>query len=227
MRLPPVIVELELLPIPPQMTTGNMNMSPADRQLQPGPKAVDAVNVAAPDNIDAAFQHLEHHCFAFGAASRLTKTLAANIGFIGFNIPVKWPFVVHVGHELSNLVRHAPCALVGYAELPLQLFGRDAVTGRREQEHGVKPLVNRGAGALHRRTDTGVNVVFAMLAEIRPIPLKAVEFAMLTATGAINLRTAIANIHDMKKASFIVRELLFELVKCGHFKLLGSLSNEV
>ena len=258
-------------------------MSPANRQLQPGPEALDAVDmVVEPDvfsaavvdplmpvadfcqavvgfklirvdgraflhvlmdvlqqrllpdirhnfrhDLAAAFQHPEYNGFPCCAAPGLAGPFTADVGFVGLNVPVQRPFVVHLGHKLANLMRHAPRALVRNSELALQFLCRYAMPGGGEQEHGIEPLVNRGSGALHRCAYARVNVVFAMLAEIRSVTFQAVKFAMLSATGAVNFCAAVSHIHDMKKASFIIGELLFKLVKCCHFKLPWLLSDEV
>ena len=124
-------------------------------------------------------------------------------------------------------MRHAPCAFVGNTELALQFLCRYAMPGRGKQEHGVEPLVDRSPGALHRRSHARIDVVLAMLAKKRPVAFQAIKPGMFATVGAVNISAAVADIHDMNKAGFIIGELFFKLVKCCHFNVLTNCYDQV
>jgi len=202
---------------------GNVDMSPADRQFQPRPKAFHAVDVGVAFNelfravIDrlvvkadfvqslvgaqfvsvygcalldilrndrlqgtlfdigddlrhdftAAFQHPENDRLVRGTATTFaTAPATADIGLIRFYMAVKDVFTIHVSHVLPDFMRHAPCTLVRYAKLTLQLFSRYAMPGSRKQVNGKEPLVQRGTATLHWSPYAGADLITAPLAVV-------------------------------------------------------------
>ena len=128
-----------------------------------------------------ALHHAEHGRLAFRADATLTaRVLAADVGLVGLKHPAQ-DFAV-IGHEQTDLTGHAPRALVGHADLPLNLLGRDSVLRRGEQEDGVEPGQERRRAlvedGVHRRADlmaaprTGVSL--AARARVEALRLAAI-----------------------------------------------------
>ena len=65
------------------------------------------------------------------------------VGLVYFGHPAKHSVTVHQRHLLTELLLHAPRALVGHSQLALRLLRGDAVWRRREQEDRAEPQLQR------------------------------------------------------------------------------------
>ena len=82
---------------------------------------------------------------------------------------------------------------------------------RGEQIHGIKPFLERCAGALKRRALHRVNVMATPLAAVGRLFAKAIELAVASALRAIESFT-VANAHDMRQASVVVGKSFHKFV---------------
>ena len=116
---------------------------------------------------------------------------------------------------------HAPSRGIGHVKLALQFLRGDAVARCGEQEYGVEPLVKRQMRAVHECACARINVVFAVLAEIRAITCQAVELPMRPALRAVNLGAAVTLHHYVVKARLVIGKLLLKIVESRHYFLLS------
>ena len=117
-------------------------------------------------------------------------------------------------HQFANLSEHAPRALVGDSGLALNLFGRNAATGRTHQVHGVKPDSQFGARLLKDRPGQRVDVVPAGLTSVGRPAMHAVVFSrFVLALAAVGHSAGKTLLFDLLKAGVIVREIFVELLE--------------
>jgi len=186
-------------------TLGNLTGDFGNEGLARGVGNDLGVNLAA-----VALKDTEYNRLARSAAPALTLPLAADIGFIGFNMARQRRLAVNLAHVFADQVRHAEGGRIGHAQLALQFLGRNAVARSGEQVHRIEPLLQRNAGPLEHRSDHRMNVVAAPLAGIGRHLLKAGPAAFLAALLALK-RFAVTQLHKVVKASVVVRELLKEI----------------
>ena len=105
---------------------------------------------------------------------------------------------------------HAPRHFVGHSQLPLTLFGRDAVARRGKQVHGIEPLAKWGMRALHQCCHAGVNMMSAALADIVALGFHAMALRAFKACAAI------AHHHNPMQAGRIIGKLSLKLIEGGH-----------
>lgn len=92
---------------------------------------------------------------------------------------------VYIGHVLSDLVPHAPGALVGHAKLSLEFLSRNAMPGRGEQVHRVEPLLEWSLGLFKRGARHWMKVMTAPLADVGRHLGQPVELGTLLTLRAI------------------------------------------
>lgn len=138
--------------------------------------------------------------------------LAADERLVGFHDAkaAEWAVAIYLAHILADFVAHAPSALVGHTQLPLQFLGGHAVTRSAEQVHGEQPELERRPGVLKGRVHAGVNVVAAVLTGVRLARLEPVEMRVLS-TLSTGMTLPIAGSHYVLQAGFFVRVELEEL----------------
>ena len=123
------------------------------------------------DQLAAAFQHPENdRLVAHAAAARAADRPPMSVSSISTVSPTP-----PIGSSLSSaamyfadLVAHAPCGLVGDANLALDFLGGNAVPRRREQEHDVEPIAQGCARAIERRAGGRIKLIGAPLALVGP-----------------------------------------------------------
>ena len=108
---------------------------------------------------------------------------------------------------------HAPCALIGDAQLPLDFLSRNAVARAGHQVHGKEPLGQIGARLVEDRPSGRINVVAACLTGIGPAFAHGMELGALLAAGARDFGTAVVYFHQFGEAGSIVRIFLLELLE--------------
>lgn len=86
----------------------------------------------------------------------------------------------------ANLLKHAPCGLVGNACLTLNLLSTDSAASRGHQIDGIKPRCQWSARLVKDRISSRVNVVATVIARIRRATLDAVMLRHLFAVLAID-----------------------------------------
>src|SRR5437773_5854870 len=67
--------------------------------------------------------------------------LPSDVGFIDFDSPAKWGDIL--GEQGANTIEHTPCRLIGNAQFPLHLLGRDSATSARHKVDRVEPQAKR------------------------------------------------------------------------------------
>ena len=137
--------------------------------------------------------------------------LAADIGFIDFNVIGKRRIAVNRAHVFADQMGHTERRGVGNAQLALQFLGRDAMPRRGEQIHGVKPLLKGRMGLVKRRSNHRVNVMAAPRAGISLLLPDPGKFAVLGTLRAIN-GFAVAKLHQVIKAGVVIGELLEKIL---------------
>ena len=170
----------------------------------------------AGDDIATTFHHAEHDDLAKRRPAPLAGALAADHDLVNLDVATDRRVAVNEGEVLADFMTHAPSRLVVHRKLALQFLGRNPVTGRGEQIHGVKPLLQRGVGLVKRGADHGVNMVPARasigghLGESFP----KISFAAFWALVVL----AVAGLEKMFQAGVIIRK---ELHKFGNRHGLG------
>lgn len=125
-------------------------------------RAAGNVRHDAGDDVAVASDHAEHDRFVSRlTAFAATAVLAADQGFIDFDVTANGRIAVNPREVLADFVAHAPSGLVVHRQLPLQFFRRNAVARRREQVHGIEPLLQRRVRLVERRSDHRVEVLAA------------------------------------------------------------------
>lgn len=117
---------------------------------------------------------------------------------------------IGLGHQLADLLAHAPRGFVGHAQRPLQLLAAHAVAGRDEQVDGVEPALQRRAAVLKDRAGARVDVVAASGARVGRARGEAMEGRVLAALLA-DVTQAVSDIHDVSQAGIVIRELAEEV----------------
>ena len=95
--------------------------------------------------------------------------------------------------------------------MALNFLSRDAVTGNAKKIHHIVPAMQWNVAAMERRADARVNVMTAPLAAKSALAADAVKLTVLFALRALKLG-AETGLHQMRKASVIIRKPLHELL---------------
>lgn len=110
----------------------------------------------------------------------------------------------------TNLLKHAPCCLVRYARLALNLLCGDSATGLRHEVDRMEPSGQRSRGLVKDRVSCRVNVMAAMIAGIR----RAAHYAVMLcdrvarfAKDAVRVQVVL----EPFKTGGVVWELLLEV----------------
>jgi len=116
------------------------------------------------------------------------SALSPDVSFVDFYrlaaLTAQRVFVV-VQHR-ANLLKHAPCGLVRYACLALDLLCGDSATSRSHQIYRIEPSRQRSRRLVKDRVGGWVNVVAAVVTRIRRAALYAVMLRDLFAVLAVD-----------------------------------------
>ena len=172
-----------------------------------GKKVVHRLGVGLADHkgghAAVALHRTNHDGLACRATAPLALPLAANIGFIKFNGASEWG--EFLGHQLTNLVHHAPRGLVRHSDLPLQLKGRHAVLAGGHQVDGMEPRLEAGGALVEHRTGGGVDLEGAH-ASVGPATGNGMETVVLAALGAGQAAVE-AGRKDVRQAGGVIGKL--------------------
>ena len=138
---------------------------------------------------------------------------AANESFVDLHSaakPADGLVAVNVCHMLANERSHAPCRLVGDAELALQFLAADTVSRGGEQMDCIKPQLQRRPGLRERGANSRVQMVTAPLARIGALGLDPIPLGRALARRAGKALPK-ADVEQVRKAGFVVRELAKKL----------------
>lgn len=175
----------------------------------------DVIDVAG-DDFAITLDHAEDNgLVGVSAAFGLLRPLAADVGLVDFDMPTEPAIPVNLTHVLADFVTDAPRGFVGDAKLALQFLGGDAMTGSREQVHGIEPLLQRRMRALERGALHGVQVM-AAVAGPRGELGEPVEAANDTAFRANRVR-AEPDGEQMLQTGIVGREPLEKVFYCEGF----------
>ena len=122
-------------------------------------------------NSAATLDHPEDgRLIAGGGSASPAASLAADVHFVGFYGASQRSALVVVKHEhVSDAMEHAPCGLVGDADLTFQFFGGDSASCAGHEEDGVEPELERCAALVENRVGGRVDMPSAGVAgERRP-----------------------------------------------------------
>jgi len=138
--------------------------------------------------------------------------LAAHVGFIHLHTLAAsaepWGFLI-VQHG-ANLLKHAPCGLVRYACLSLNLFSGDATTSGGHEVDGIEPSRKRSGRLVEDRSGSRVNVMAATVARVGRATSNAMVLGGRFALDAIDTFRVQA-IAKPFKAGRIIWELFLEV----------------
>ena len=153
--------------------------------------------------------------------------LPANVRLIDFNSAAQRAITIFDHEFVADLRKHPPGRLIRNAQLPFELLGRDAHSGRSHQEDGVEPQVQGRRGLVHDRVGGRVNVVAARVARVGRATRHAVELADLFAFRALSVLTIghlVVAAPQVVEARGVVGELTHEVHDCvGRIADLGLL----
>lgn len=112
----------------------------------------------------------------------ILRSFSGEEALVHFHIPMKGVKAVAPAHHVTQLMHHFPYGLVTLAaELALYFLCRYGTLGRRQQEHGRKPITHRQMAALHDRARTELHLMFAIHASpglVARIPAQAQTAAL-------------------------------------------------
>jgi hypothetical protein len=121
--------------------------------------------------------------------------------------------VIGRGHKLAQLMAHAPSALVGHAQLALDLFGGHAMPSARHQVHGEEPLSEARPRLVKDGPSARIDMMTACLAGVGPPLVHGVKLPTFLANRAIGSRAPILDFHELGQASGIVRVFGLKLLE--------------
>lgn len=136
------------------------------------------------DGFPLPFYHTSNDGFTSSPTTPFARALPSNICFIGFNFPKERDFFT--GHQLADLGEHPPSRLVGNAQLPLQLLGRNASAGLRHEEDGIEPRAHRSRRMVQNSTRCWREIVVTGATLIDLAARDTIKLAGLFASRAIN-----------------------------------------
>lgn len=158
----------------------------------------------------AALDNADHGSLASGSTAPLAGTLPADVGFIRLKNAHQLTGLV-VGHQLANLVRHAPRRLVGHTKLALQFLCGHTVAGSGHEEHGKEPRAQRRAGLVEDRSRRGIKLMAAPSAGIGAPFFDWIKTVFLPAIGTSRPRFP-AGFEDKIQARPVIGELCGEVL---------------
>ena len=144
-----------------------------------------------------AFRHDKDRGLALASPSALQRAIflffrrfRGKEALVNLHVPMEGVTSVALTHHVAQLMHHLPYGLVTLAaNLTLYLLGGYGTLGRRQKEHGSKPVTDRQMAALHHRTGTKLHLMFAIHARpglVARIPAQA-QTAALTTEQAVML----------------------------------------
>ena len=74
--------------------------------------------------------------------------LAADEGFINFNLTAQFASEGFILHSQTNAVQHKPCGFLGDIKIAGEFAATDAILAIREQPQGGEPLIKADSGIL-------------------------------------------------------------------------------
>jgi len=151
-----------------------------------------------------------HGSLALQAPATLSALFATKVGLVNLNAAKHR--LLALTHDTPDLLEHAPSCLVGHSDLSLQLLGRDAATGRSDQEEGMEPTPQgRGAvvkdGVSHR-ADLGA-------AELTPVGFPSFDVVVLRDLLALGAKDTLgpSGLYQKLKTGVVIRELGVKLLQ--------------
>ena len=166
-----------------------------------------------------ALNDSDHRCFRFlvsrGSAA-LHSLLPAKVHFVNFDrlfAPAQLRRIFRFVQHGTNLLKHAPRGLVGYARLALNLFRGNAASGLRHEVDRVEPSRERSRRLVEDRASGRVNVMTAAVARVRRATRNAVVLCGRFARLAIDA-VWVEVIAKPFKAGCVIRELALEVFQC-------------
>jgi hypothetical protein len=182
------------------------------RKDRPALNVRDDASVNAPALFDSA-----PDCGLADCAARMRDALVfvfvvflpAVKGLVGFDLAGELRAIAFIQHR-ANLVEYAPCALVGNAKFPLQLFRADTASRGSHQKDRVKPEFQGSGGILKNGAAHRMILMTAILAGISGAFSNAVMRSYLLAFWAADT-VWIEPILKPLQAGRIVRKLLLKL----------------
>ena len=172
-----------------------------------------------------AVKHAENRRFVFRTAPALAAfSLAADVGFIGFNDAIKRLVKIFGAHGVADAVQKMPSGFLRDANVFAELHGRDALLVRGDHIHGVKPLLQRERAVFENCTDAHGKFFPAIGALEEFAAVKHVNFAVTPAMHTNGLIAPTFFRHKSVAGFFRGKTLLQvfqrELVRidflCGH-----------
>ena len=112
-------------------------------------------------------------------------------------MPVSRPVQATVGLQLFGVDRRSPFDVPGDDPIP-------GVLAHIKNEHREEPLVQRQMRPMQEGTRAGVDVMLAVLAEVRTIALQALELAERAARRAFDFGATVAYRHDVLQARLVI-----------------------
>lgn len=179
-------------------------------------RGADLLNgVGSPDNIHnlrlnaaAPLHNTNYRRLAFRSASSLAGAFTANVGFVGLALASELNRLV--GHELANLMAHAPSSLIGDPNLSLDFLCRHPILGIGHEHDGEEPRCQRRNGLVENRACRWVHLITAPSAFVGAAFIDRVKTIFLAAFSA-SPAVRPAGFKQKIKASAVVRELRLKI----------------
>src|SRR5581483_9687250 len=103
----------------------------------------------------------EYDGLVMWATADSARLVAADVGFIHFNVALHEFKAISLRHQQPNLLAHAPRGFVGDAKRALHLLAAHAVARRDEQVDRIEPNRQRRAAVLKDRASARVHMIAA------------------------------------------------------------------
>ncbi|MCX6354050.1 MAG: hypothetical protein NTZ78_03980 [Candidatus Aureabacteria bacterium] len=158
-------------------------------------------------DIPLALDYTDNWSFALCSSASFPFTLAADVGLIDFDDSGQLTAILR--HELSDLLLHTPCRLVGNSDVSLDLLTGYAIAGLAHKEDRIEPTPERCRGFVKYRTRYGMKLISAPRTYIALAGTHAIETALAAFRTCVV--TAISFVKDMLKANIIIGEVFVEL----------------
>src|SRR5260221_2515178 len=152
-------------------------------------------------------------CLACGAASANTMRLAADVGFVYFNLASEWVKVF--GKNIAYSLAHSPSSLISNAGFALDLFCTNTTMSLRHEIDHVEPNGERSRRFMEYSIGSRRDIETAITAGVRLAPVVFVEQAILATLRAINTLRIFLVAHIIQ-TSIVVREHCLEVFE-GNF----------
>lgn len=169
----------------------------------------------------APLNHTDHSGLVALVTAALAGNRAADVGFINFNSLAKAAkriVAIQRSHILADFVAHAPCRLVGHADLALDFLGSNPVARGAEQKDYIEPIAQRRPRPVHRSVSRWKDLMAAKVASVgAPIGYR-VELRFASAFFAF-MRQSVARFHKMFETGFLGRKTVLKLAESRGFYL--------